>query len=128
MWTSKTQPPGIPTPEQLSDLNPVVAVLLLVVVGLFVVGFFFGGAIRDRLGRPSPPDQPRPTDFVPTAPPGQVATAVVDRAAEAETQFRQYLLDRIDELEREIGELREENRRLREDVERYRYPPPGWRP
>lgn len=125
MWPLQTQP--LPDPATLKDLDPAVAITFLVAFTLLAVTAFFGGTIKDRLSRKPPdPDAAQLVQAV-TSPPSSTASTAVDRAAQVSDEYRDYLLQQVQELKARVDELERENRRLREDVERYRYnPPPGW--
>lgn len=116
------QAPAVPGADQLKDLSPPVAIALLVVVGIAVIGFYFGPALRDRL---KPPDTPAPPPQVVSPP---VAAPATDAANSLATQYIEELRARNRELTgemqrqgREIKQLRDEVERLRIELERERW-------
>lgn len=116
MWLAQTQAPGVPDPSSLKDLPTPVAVLLLCLIGLLACLFYFGGALRDRITK-KPPDPAPPSLSSPAAP---VAAPALDRAAEVTDRYTAHLLAQIAELKTRVDELEQDNRRLHEELDRWR--------
>lgn len=126
MWPAQTSP--LPDPATLKDLNPSVAITFLIVFTILAIAGFFSNSIKDRLTRSTgpAPEEKKLADAVVAHQPAASAVTAVDQAAQISAEYRDHLLDQIRELKSRVDELERENRRLREDVDRYRYQPPGW--
>lgn len=115
--------PGVPTATDLAALDPAVAVTLLVVVGLGIVGFYVGPAIRARFTRPT--GQPDPTQATAALPTVPDPTHAVDRAEQRTDRFVDHLLRQLEnsaareqDMARRMEVRDEEWRRKLEQAER----------
>lgn len=117
------QAPVVPSTTDLAALDPTVAIVLLVVVGVSIVAFYVGPIIRARFTRP--PDPP-PASSSTGAHALREPAAAIEKAADTTQQFIDHLLRQIeqtaarcDELEhrlaakdREVDELQQQVNRL----------------
>lgn len=125
-----TQTPGpLPDAGALKDLDPTVALALIIAGVVLALLTYFGGPIRDRLTKKPPPPSPSPsatdtaTSLQLTA---QAGSPTVDRAERRTDQFIDNLLrqieesgaredqleQRIESLERRLRDVESENQRL----------------
>lgn len=125
-----TQTPSpLPDAGALKDLDPTVALALIIAGVVLALLTYFGGPIRDRLTKKPPPPSPSPsatdtaTSLQLTA---QAGSPTVDRAERRTDQFIDNLLrqieesgaredqleQRIESLERRLRDVESENQRL----------------